>query len=405
MNEYNPFDPAMRADPYPVLRELRSQEPVHPSGFIEGSYLLTRYADVLSVLRSPRASADRSQATAVQQLQQAQPEELGPLGGAQTMLTADPPDHTRLRTLVSKAFTPQAVEAMRPRIQRLVDELLDAVAQAGRMDIVADLAYPLPVIVIAEMLGVAPEDRERFKRWSDDIAVTLDPIVPPEALERAQVSAQELVDYLREVVGEHRASPRQDLIGALIAAEEQGDRLTEDELYATCMLLLVAGNETTTNLIGNGMLALLRHPDQLARLRDDPSLIEPAVEELLRFDSPVQATARVALDETEMDGQTVRPGELFVTHLAAANRDPAQFPDPDRLDIARSDNRHVAFGYGVHFCLGAPLARVEGQLAIGTLVRRFAGLRLLTEEPEWRETVILRGLKALPVAFGEGGAS
>ena len=398
-SQFNPFDPEVRANPYPWYHQLRAEDPVHPSDFApDGVWVLMRYADSLFALRDQRFSANRREARINQDFYD--PEvDVGPLGRAQTMLTADPPDHTRLRTLVSKAFTPGAVEAMRPHIQEIVNDLLDKVQDNGRMDVISDLAYPLPVIVIAEMLGVPPQDRGRFKKWSNAIAVTLDPIVAPEALERAQQSAQELAEYFRGVVEERRRNPKHDLISALLAAEEQGDRLSEDDLYATCMLLLIAGNETTTNLIGNGMLALLRHPDQLQKLRDDPSLIESAVEELLRYDSPVQATGRVALEDMEIGGKKIAKGDMLVTHLGAANRDPERFPDPDRLDITRNDNRHLAFGYGLHFCLGAPLARIEGQISLSTILRRFPGLRLETEAPERRETITLRGLKSLPVVF------
>ncbi len=403
--QFNPLLPEVRLDPYPHYHQLRSEEPVQWNelfGAGLGTWVLSRHADVVFALRDPRFSADRSQATINQQAEPAPEQELGPLSAAQTMLTADPPDHTRLRTLVSKAFTPQSVEAVRPRVRQLVEELLDAVADAGRMDVIADLAYPLPVIVIAEMLGIPPADRERFKRWSDDIVVTLDPIVPPDKMQRAQGSAAELVEYLTGIFDARRREPQEDLISGLLAAEEQGDRLSEQELYAMCMLLLIAGNETTTNLIGNGMLALLRNPDQLQRLRDDPSLIASAVEELLRYDAPVQFTARVAAEELQIDDRRVAAGDMVLTLLGAANRDPAQFPDPDRLDLGRRDNRHVAFGFGLHFCLGAPLARLEGQTAIGALVQRLPDLELLTEAPEWRETFTLRGLKSLPAGFTRG---
>lgn len=400
-SQYNPFDPEVLADPYPYYHRDRAEDPVRPSDLIPGGgvWLLMRYADSESVLRSGRFSADRSQAAFNQQAQNDDHVDPGPLERAQTMLTADPPDHTRLRTLVSKAFSPSAVEVMRPHIQEIVDDLLDEVQGKGCMDLIADLAYPLPVIVIAEMLGIPPGDRDQFKKWSADIAMTLDPIVPPDALARAQQSALELEEYFRGVADERRRNPKSDLVSALIEAEQEGDRLTEDELYATLMLLLIAGNETTTNLIGNGALALLRHPDQLQMLRDDPALIESAVEELLRYDSPVQATGRVALEKMEIGGKNIEKGHMLVTHLGAANRDPEKFPDPDRLDIRRQDNRHLAFGQGPHFCLGAPLARAEGQIAISTLLRRFHRLRLDIEAPEWRPTIILRGLKALPVRF------
>lgn len=400
MVQFNPLLPEFLADPYPFYHQLREHDPVHWNqvlGF--GMWVLTRYPDVLFVLRDPRLSAQRRSAEVVQQALQLFPEaaDASPLARANTMLSCDPPDHTRMRTLVNKAFTPRAVEAMRPRVQAIVDSLLDAAQERGGMDIIADLAYPLPVIVIAEMLGVPPEDRDRFKRWSDDVVATIEPVLSPEAQRRAQQASLELTEYFRGIVEQRRQDPRDDLLSALIAAEEQGDRLTEDELYATCILLLVAGNETTTNLIGNGMLALLRHPDQLQRLREDPSLLESAVEEMLRFESPVQLTARVALEDLEVGGRQVQRGQLLLALLGAANRDPAQFPDPDRFEIARRDNRHLAFGHGIHYCLGAPLARLEAQVAFRSLLARFPRLEPAFDAPQWRPAVTLRGLASLPV--------
>lgn len=402
MVQFNPLLPEFLADPYPFYQRLREQDPVHWNqvlGF--GMWVLTRYADVMAVLRDPRFSAQRRSADVVQEVLEIFPQEgeMSPLVRANTMLSSDPPDHTRMRTLVNKAFTPRAVEAMRPRIQAIVDSLLDAAQERGGMDVIADLAYPLPVIVIAEMLGVPPEDRDQFKRWSDDVVTTIEPVLSPEAQQRAQRASLELAEYFRGIVEVRRREPRDDLLSALIAAEEQGDRLTEDELYATCILLLVAGNETTTNLIGNGMLALLRHPDQLQRLREEPSLLEPAVEEMLRYESPVQLTARVALTDVEVGGRTVGRGQLVLTVLGAANRDPAQFPEPDRFDVARRDNRHLAFGHGIHYCLGAPLARLEAQVAFRSLLARFPRLEPAFERPQWRPAVTLRGLATLPVRF------
>ena len=295
--QYNPFIPEVHANPYPMYVRLREEDPVHWSALME-AWILTRYADIVAVLTDSRFSANRRQAqNRFAQEAQKIAEEFGPFGRTQTMLTSDPPLHTRLRRLVSKAFTPRMVEGLRPRIQLIVDELLDAVRDSGRMDLIRDLAYPLPVIVIAEMLGIPPQERDQFKRWSDEIAATLGgPFTPPEVLERARKSANELADYFRGVIEERRREPAEDLISGLIAAEEQGQILSEDEMLATAMLLLVAGNETTTNLIGNGTLALLRNPDQLRRLQDDPSLIPAAVEELLRYDGPVQGTGRVAME-------------------------------------------------------------------------------------------------------------
>jgi pimeloyl-[acyl-carrier protein] synthase len=315
------------------------------------------------------------------------------------MLLSNPPDHTRLRTLVTKAFTPRVVEGMRPRIQEIVDSLLDAVQSKHLMDVIADLAYPLPVIVIAGMLGVPTEDREKFKGWSRDLARTLDPILTPDVLTAGDEATVAFIDYFRALVAKRRKDPQDDLLSALSAAEEQGDRLSEDELLATAVLLFGAGHETTMNLIGNGLLALLQHPQQMEMLKRDPGLIHTAVEEFLRYDSSVQMTARTALADIEIDGKVMAQGQQAILVLGAANRDPVQFADPDRLDITRKDNRHIAFSHGIHSCLGAPLARVEAQIAINTLLRRMPALRLQIEDLEWRETVTLRGLKALPVTF------
>jgi cytochrome P450 len=399
--QYNPFVPEVHANPYPLYRQLREQDPIHWSPLLE-AWILTRYDDVLEVLKHPRFSADRRRARNrfVQQAMEQQ-QQAGPFAQAQTMLSSDPPEHTRLRGLVSKAFTFKAIEALRPRIQEIVDDLLERVQDKGRMDAIWDLGYPLPVIVIAEMLGVPPEQRDTFKRWSDDIVATLGgPLVAPEVQERGRQSVEEMGAYFRGVIADRRKQPKDDLLSGLIAAEERGGALSEEELLATCILLLAAGNETTTNLIGNGTLALLRHPDQFALLREQPELAEPAVEEFLRYDGPVQGTARVAMEDIEIGGQTIQEGQLAFTMLAAADRDPAVFADPDALDITRKENRHIAFGYGIHFCLGAPLARAEAQIAFATMLRRLPELRLDAGEPQWGGTFILRGLKSLPVAWG-----
>jgi cytochrome P450 len=318
------------------------------------------------------------------------------------MLDRDPPDHTRLRSLVSTAFTPRVVEGLRPRIQQIVDDLITRAEAAGGMDVIEEFAYPIPVNVICEMLGVPVADHERFRGWSLDIARGLDSIwLPPdsEIPRRSAASRHAISDYFRGLIAQRRASPRSDLLSALIAAEAAGDKLSEEELVATCILLLIAGHETTVNLIGNGMLALLRHPAELRRLRESPGLITSAVEELLRYDGPVQRTARVASADATIGGRTIAKGDMVMPFIAAADRDPAQFPEPDRLDLSRSDNRHIAFGWGIHFCLGAPLARIEGQIAIDALVRRLPGLELATHEPEYRQSLTLRGLKTLPVKF------
>ncbi len=398
--QYNPFLPDVHANPYPMYHQLRAEDPVHWSALME-AWILSRYDDVVLVLTDPRFSADRRQArNRFAEMMEQQEQEFGPMGRTQTMLTSDPPEHTRLRRLVSKAFTARAVENLRPRIQEIVDGLLDEVRDRGRLDVIWDLAYPLPVIVIAEMLGVPPQDRAQFKQWSTDVVATLGgPFTPPQVLERARTAMLELAEYFRGVITQRRHQPREDLISGLIAAEEQGQVLSEDELLATCILLLVAGNETTTNLIGNGMLALLRNPDQLQRLQNDPSLIQPAVEELLRYAGPVHGTGRVAKEELEIGGRRIQEGQVVFALLGAANRDPARFEDPDVLDLGRQPNPHVALGDGIHFCLGAPLARAEAQIAIGTLLQRCRSPRLEVAEPQWGGTFIIRGLKSLPVSF------
>jgi pimeloyl-[acyl-carrier protein] synthase len=358
--------------------------------------VLTRYDDVVAALRDPRLAKEAIAAFVAARFGAPVP------SMGLSMLDRDPPDHTRLRSLVSKAFTPRVVEVLRPHIQQIVDGLLDRVKGAGSMDLIEQFAYPLPVIVICEMLGVPVEDHDRFKDWGLDIARGLDAILlPPDSdVVRRSISARHaLADYFRGLIAQRRAAPRGDMLSGLIAAEEAGDKLSEDELLATCILILVAGHETTVNLIGNGSLALLRHPDQLRRLRENPALIGTAVEELLRYDGPVQRTARIPSEDMTIGGHAIRKGEMVMPFIGAADRDPAQFRDPDRLDITRTDNRHIAFGWGIHFCIGAPLARVEGQIAINTLVQRLPKLALQTDTPEFRQSLTLRGLKTLPVSF------
>jgi pimeloyl-[acyl-carrier protein] synthase len=392
---FNPMDPEFVADPYPTYHRLRAEDPVHKSPL--GFWVLTRYEDVVAVLRDLRAAKEAIASFVAARFGMAVPPGIG-----LSMLDRDPPDHTRLRGLVSKAFTPRVVEGLRPHIQQIVDDLLGRVERAGSMDLIEQFAYPLPVIVICEMLGVPVADHERFKGWGLDIARGLDAILLPpnsEVAQRSGAARHALAGYFRELIAERRAAPREDLLSALIAAEEAGDKLSEEELLATCILLLVAGHETTVNLIGNGTLALLRHPGELRRLRENPGLIGSAVEELLRYDGPVQRTARIPTEDVTIGGRTIAKGEMVMPFIGAADRDPAQFPDPDRLDIARADNRHIAFGWGIHFCLGAPLARVEGQIAINTLVQKLPKLALATDRPEYRQSLTLRGLKTLPVSF------
>ena len=391
---FNPMDPEFVADPYPTYHRLRREDPVHQSPL--GFWVLTRYEDVVGSLRDPRFAKEPMIAAVAARLG-IEPQSIGI-----SMLDRDPPDHTRLRSLASKAFTPRVVERLRPRVQEIVDGLLDGVESAHRMDLIEEFAYPIPVSVICEMLGVPLEDHEQFKGWSLDLARGLDSIMlgpESEIAKRSGKAREGLTNYFRELIAERRTSPRGDLLSALIATEEAGDKLSEPELLAMCILLLVAGHETTVNLIGNGVLALLRHPDQLQLLRERPELIVTAVEELLRYDGPVQRTARTPTEDVTIGGCTIPKGEIVMPFIGAADRDPAQFPTPDRLDITRTENRHIAFGLGIHFCLGAPLARIEGQIAINTLLKRMPKLALAVERPEHRQSLTLRGLTALPVSF------
>ena len=394
---FNPFDPLTHADPYPAYRRLREEDPVHQP--FPGVWILTRYRDCAALLRDERASSDRRKSELYELFIRSLPEPPDPEALVPSMLFLDPPDHDRLRGLVHKAFTPRRVEALRARIEELVGVLLDDARERGQMDVVADLAYPLPITVISDMLAVPEADRASMREWSLDLIHTLDPIVPPETLARAQRAGAGFRAYLHELIDERRTRPGDDLLSALIEAEERGEQLTEAELVSTTVLLLVAGHETTSGLIGNGTLALLRHPDQLARLREDPTLVRSAVEELLRYESPVQLTGRLMLEDAEIGGTRIAAGEDVVALVGAANRDPEQFQDPDRLDVGRNENRHMAFGGGIHYCLGAHLARLEGGVAIRELARRFPSMELAAGEVRWRDTITLRALHSLPIAL------
>ena len=397
---FNPMTPNFLADPYSMYKDLLDHNPVSWNAMME-VWVLARYEDVDFVLTHPNMSAQRQRArNRFAKMMEEQQQNYGPFSRAQTMLSSDPPEHTRLRKLVSKAFTPRAVEDLRPRIQEIVDYLLDEAEKNGSMDLVNDVAYPLPVIVIAEMLGVPPEDRANFKKWSDEVVATLGgPFTPPDVFERARAAINSLADYLMPIIKDRRANPKNDLISGLVAAEEQGQVLSEDEIFSTTILLLIAGNETTTNLIGNSMYALLTHPDQMKLLQDDPSLIKSATEELLRFAGPVQATGRVLKEDMVVAGQQMKEGDSAFVLLGAANRDTAKWgPTANDLDITRNPTDHVGLGDGIHFCLGAPLARAEAQITIGAILRRFPNLRI-TGDPEWGGTFIIRGVRKLPLAW------
>jgi len=393
------FGSEMLADPYPFYRRLREAHPVLRMAELD-AWIVTSYESVNAALRNPQLSSDRfprlRQRLASRGLDSLAEDRV------RSMIHMDPPDHTRLRGLVNKAFTPKTVEAMAGHIQEIIASLLDVVKSRGRMDIIEDFAYPLPVTVIAEMLGVPAEDRARFKHWSDEVSVVLGGDVAAlseTALRRATTAREELADYFKDIVRQRRRNPGPDLISALTQAEEEGGKLSEDELYSTVVLLLIAGNETTTNLIGNGMLALLRHPDEMRIVWDSPSRVPTAVEEMLRFDSPVQLTTRMAKTDLEIQGTKIQKGDWLYLVVGAANRDPAQFPEPDRFDVTRIENKHIAFGAGAHFCLGAPLARLEAQIAVRALRDHFPTLRVGEDTIEYRNNFNLRGLKSLPVIF------
>jgi cytochrome P450 len=394
---YHLLDPEVLANPYPLYHRLRSEDPVHWDPFLH-AWVVTRYADVVTVFQ--RFSADRTPT----------PEQLSAIGLSmltplaqlmvRQMLFLDPPAHSRTRGLASRAFTPRRVEVLRSHIQDITDSLLDAVQTQGHLDVIADLGVPLPAIVIEELLGVPTSDRQQLTKWSTDFAEVLGNFQHnPDHAQQVLHTVNEMVEYFQAAVREHRAHPGDDLISAFVTAEIDGDRLTDDEIVANTIVTMVGGQETTTNLIGNGVLTLLRHPDELEMLKADPTLVPSAVEELLRYESPSQHTARLAPDDVELGGKLIRKRQAAIAVMGAANRDPERFPDPDRLDLRRQDNRHVAFAWASHFCFGAPLARIEGQITFETLLRRMPNLKLDPGPITWRTNMGLRGLTALDVSF------
>lgn len=378
------------ADPHPHYHRLRTESPIHYVPELD-EYVLTRFEDCERVLRDPTMSSDSSRRNVQIRIGAT---EAAP-GRVPSMLFMDPPDHTRLRKLVSKAFTPRSMERLRPHVAELVDGMLDEVDPSG-FDLIEAVGFPLPVTVICELLGIPTEDQHRFGPWSSAVSRMLDADLDEATIQAGVLAFMELMSYLDGILTERRAAPRDDLLSGLIAAEEAGDRLSEEELRSTVLLLFVAGHETTTNLIGNGTTALLRNRDQWERLVADPSLAPGAVEEVLRFDGPVHLTGRTATVECEVGGVTIEPGQGLLTLIAAANRDPARFPAPDRLDIARPDTHHLAFSQGMHYCLGAALARLEGQEVFKALATRFPDLDL-AEEPVHRDHFVLRGYQAVHV--------
>ena len=398
--------PAYLADPYQYYRALREREPVYWSDRLN-AWVLTRYDDVLSALRNPLLISGQRVQSYADSLPPDAAASLQPLFYqiGKWIGNMDPPAHTRLRRLVTGAFTPRMVEGLRPRITALVNELLDKAFESDPTDFIAEFAYPLPAIAIAEMLGVPAEERDRFMVWSDALTAYLGTGKPElRVAQQASDSASQLTAFFRETVDARRKQPRDDLISALVEMEEEGDRLTEHEMLSMCGFLIVAGHETTMSLLGNGMLALLRNREQFDQLSNDPRLAKSAlhfVEEFLRFDSPVQHQTRVAAERLDVGGREIRSGQRVMPFLGAANRDPAQFPDPDRLDLARSPNKHLAFGIGAHFCLGAPLARLEAMIAFRTIADRFPNTRLSVNADalEWRHHTSIRSPVRLSVSL------
>jgi cytochrome P450 len=405
--QLDPGSIAFIDDPYPFYQRLREADPVHWDESTR-QWMLTRYADVSAGLHDARLAKAGAE-TVLYGVSGEARAELEPLAHLleKQLDMLNPPHHTRLRSLVHRAFTPQWVESLRAYVQQLADELIDAVAATGQMDLMRDLAYPLPALVIMHMLGIPAEEREQLKRWNDDYAVLkghgafgADPVG---AARQASASMQAFTEYLRTVAAGRRQAPGHDIISAFLAVQDQGDTLSEEELIDTCRMLLIAGSETTTNLIGNGTLALLQHPDQLAALGDDPSLTGSAVEELLRYDSSSQMIFRCAAEDLPIGDRTIEKGQMVALVLGAANRDPAAFPDPDRLDLAREPNHHLALGWGPHYCLGGPLVRLEADVVFSTILRRLRGLRLDDELPRRQPNPVWRGLQSLPLRFMASG--
>ena len=387
--EFNPFDPDTRRDPYPAYARLRAEAPVYKIEPL-GMYAVSRYDDVLHVLNHPELfSSTGFTETRIHEGDEP----------VTMMIFADPPDHTRLRNLVNRGFTPKMIADLAPRIRQVTGELIDRIAERGETDLIADLAMPLPVTIIAEILGVEPERKDDFKRWSDWIVLDFAGQIPAEDQDQRQRDMDQFRDYFEEVVAERRAHPTGDLISALVRAEAEQQALTAHEVLAFIILLLVAGNETTTNLIGNMTIALLAHPDQLAKLRADPSLVPNAVEEALRYDAPVQFLFRRAAQDVELAGTPIPAGSMVTVFFGSANRDERKYPDAERFDVTRDATGHVAFGHGIHFCLGAPLARLEGRIALEAMLARLEDIKRASGEVELVDAVFLRGPKRLPLTF------
>jgi cytochrome P450 len=396
------FSQAFKANPYPIYAQMRSKDPVHRVETSDGRslWMITRYEEAEAALRDPRLiKRGRDVIPAEMSITQRVPNIHVYEQMSNHMLTTDPPDHTRLRGLVNKAFTPHLIEQWRDRIQTITDELLDAVQDKGKMELINDFAFPLPMTVISEMLGIPTEDRQKFRYWSNTLIATMG---DTSAFIDSFPVMESFVRYIHQLVNTRRDQPQDDLITKLAQAEAEGEKLSENELVSMIFLLIIAGHETTVNLIGNGVLALLQHPDQAQLLRQDPTLIKVAIEELLRYNGPLfTAMARWAREDLEIGGKQIHRGDMVSIVLASANHDELQFSQGENLDITRQENRHIAFGKGIHYCLGAPLARLEGQIAIGTLLQRLPNLRLDVDPLTltWRSGTLIHALDTLPVAF------
>ena len=403
LNLYNRLAPDVLANPYPLYHRLRREDPVHWDPYLH-AWIVTRYADVITVLKD--FSATRMPTP--EQLTAINLSELNPIAEVlvRQMIFMDAPSHTRLRGLAAAAFTNRRVEALRLHIQEITDGFIEATLPQGRMDVIAELADPLPATVTAELMGVPVADRDQLKTWSKDFSEVLGGFqLNPGRTAIMLQTVGNMTAYFRDRLREQQIHPRDGVVHALMTAEKDGDRLTEEEVIANCIITMTGGQETTTNLIGNGLLALLRNPRELARLQADPSLLPAAVEELLRYESPIQHTARLAPADTELGGKRIRKRETVIAVIGAANRDPEYFPNPDHLDISRPDNRHLAFGWAAHFCFGASLARIEGQIALSAIVHRLQNLALAPVPLIWRHNMSFRGLEALPVTFERAAPS
>ncbi len=391
---------AFNQNPYPVYHQMRKEAPVYWSD-AWGCWLLTRYEDIAWSLQDYQTFTSLGRLTASMELPEPLWEKVEPLVRhySQGLINVDPPDHTRMRKLVHMAFTPRAIRKMRTYIEGIVERLIDEQIERGEMDVIWDFSYPLPVTVIAEMMGIPLEDHPKFKAWSGEIvAFMATPKPSPEILLKSQDSLLAMQQYFRDIYAKRRLEPADDLITALVRAELEGDKLSEEEMVSSCVTILIGGHETTTYLIANGMYALLQHPDQLRLLRDNPDLDASATEEFLRYEGPFQRNRRIATRDVKIGDMKIKKDQLIMQFLGAANRDPSQFANPDALDVTRSPNKHLAFGYGPHFCLGAPLARLEAPVALRALLRKLQHIRLVHDDLEWN-SALFRGLKSLPIEF------